>query len=235
MILEILRDYGKAFLWSDGYHFTGVVVTLWLLTASLTIGLVLAIPLAVARASSHKYLRGAVWLYTYIFRGVPLYVQLLIIYSGIYSLGFVRGNALLNGFFRDGMNCAILAFALCTCAYTTEIIAGAIKSIPEGQIEAAKSFGMSPFTLYRRIVIPAALRRALPAYSNEVILMLHSTSLAFTATVPDILKVARDANSATYASFESFSIAGALYATIAFALIWAFRKLERRWLAFVKS
>ena len=96
--------------------------------------------------------------------------------------------------------------------------------------EAAKSFGMSPFTLYRRIIIPAALRRALPAYSNEVILMLHSTSLAFTATVPDILKVARDANSATYASFESFSIAGALYASIAFMLIWIFRKLEHHWL-----
>lgn len=234
MIFEILRDYGKTFLWTDGYHYTGVVITLWLLVASLAIGLALAIPLAVARASNNKVLSGAVWFYTYVFRGVPLYVQLLIIYSGIYSLGFVRGNGLLNGFFREGINCTILAFALCTCAYTTEIIAGAMKSIPEGQVEAAKSFGMSPFTLYTRIIIPVALRRALPAYSNEVILMLHSTSLAFTATVPDILKVARDANSATYASFESFSIAGALYAAIAFALIWVFRKLERHWLAFVK-
>jgi histidine transport system permease protein len=235
MIVEILRDYGKAFLWTDGYHYTGVVITLWLLVASLSIGLALAIPLAVARASNDKVLSGAVLFYTYIFRGVPLYVQLLIIYSGIYSLSYIRGNELLNGFFREGINCTILAFALCTCAYTTEIIAGAIKSIPVGQVEAAKSFGMSPFTLYRRIIIPAALRRALPAYSNEVILMLHSTSLAFTATVPDILKVARDANSATYASFESFSIAGALYATIAFALIWAFRNLERRWLSFLKT
>lgn len=234
MILEILHDYGKAFLWSDGYHYSGVLVTLWLLAASSLCGLLLAIPLSVARASKNAYLRGPVALYTYIFRGVPLYVQLLIIYSGIYGLSFVRGTPLLNSFFKDGMHCAILAFALCTCAYTTEILAGAIRAVPQEQIEAAQAFGMSKFGLYRRVILPAALRRSLPAYGNEVILMLHSTSLAFTATVPDILKVARDANSATYASFESFAIAGALYAAIAFTLVWTFRRLERRWLAFLR-
>jgi histidine transport system permease protein len=93
---------------------------------------------------------------------------------------------------------------------------------------------MSSFTLYRRVILPSALRRALPYYSNEVILMLHSTTLAFTATVPDILKVARDVNSATYASFEAFGIAGALYAVIVFALVWLFRRGEQRWLAFLK-
>ncbi len=234
MIFEIIRDYGKAFLYSDGYHYSGVVMTIWLLTAASILGLLLAIPLATARASKSIYLRGPVAAYTYIFRGVPLYVQLLIIYSGIYGLSFVRGTPLLNSFFKEGINCAILAFTLCTCAYTTEILAGAIRSVPHGQIEAAQAFGMTKFQLYRRIIIPAALRRALPGYSNEVILMLHSTSLAFTATVPDILKVARDANSATYASFEAFSIAGVLYASIAFVLVWAFRRLEKHWLAFLK-
>lgn len=234
-MIGILQDYWKPFLWTDGYHLTGVAMTLWLLVASSAIGFLLALPLSVARAAANPLVRGPVWLYTFVFRGVPLYVQLLIMYNGVYSLEIVRGNFFLNAFFREGINCTILAFALCTCAYTTEIIAGAIRSIPHGQIEAARAFGMSNFTLYRRIVIPAALRIALPAYSNEVILMLHTTSLAFTATVPEILKVARDVNSATYASFTAFGIAAVLYAAIAFTLIWLFHRVERRWLFYLKA
>ncbi len=96
------------------------------------------------------------------------------------------------------MNCTILAFALNTCAYTTEIFAGAIRNIAHGEVEAAKAYGLSGWKLYAFVIMPSALRRSLPYYSNEVILMLHSTTVAFTATVPDILKVARDANSATF-------------------------------------
>ncbi|HFT7995862.1 TPA: ABC transporter permease subunit, partial [Pseudomonas aeruginosa] len=121
-----------------------------------------------------------------------------------------------------------------TCAYMTEIFAGAIRNTPHGEVEAARAYGMGGFTLYRRIVLPSALRRALPYFSNEVILMLHSTSVAFTATVPDLLKVARDVNSATYAPFLSFGIAGALYAGTAFLLIWLFRRGELRWLAYLR-
>jgi histidine transport system permease protein len=149
-------------------------------------------------------------------------------------LTVVREQPLLDAFFREGINCTLLAFALNTCAYTTEIFAGAIRTTPYGEIEAARAYGMSSFTLYRRIILPSALRRALPYYSNEVILMLHSTSLAFTATVPDILKVARDVNSATYASFEAFGIAAVLYALIVFTLVWLFRRCELCWLAFLK-
>jgi histidine transport system permease protein len=96
------------------------------------------------------------------------------------------------------------------------------------------AYGMSRFTLYRRIILPSALRRALPSYSNEVILMLHATTLAFTATVPDILKVTRDVNSATYQSFHAFGVAALLYAGIVFTLVFAFRKLEAHWLAFLR-
>lgn len=234
-MIDILHEYWRAYLFTDGYSITGAAMTLWLLIVSLSIGFVLAVPLAVARASDNPCLRGPVWFYTYVFRGVPLYVQLLIIYSGIYNLEFVRSSELFGPFFREGINCAILAFALCTCAYTTEIFAGAIRSIPHGQVEAARACGMSAFTLYRRIVIPQALRLALPVYSNEVVLMLHATTLAFTVTVPDILKVARDVNSATYASFEAFSIAAVLYAVIAFTLIALFRVAERRLIAFVRA
>ena len=122
-----------------------------------------------------------------------------------------------------------------TSAYTTEIFAGAMRSIPHGEIEAARAFGMSNYTLYRHIIIPSALRRAIPAYSNEVILILHATPIAFTATVPEILKVARDVNSATYASFEAFGIAAMLYAIISFGIVWAFKNMERKWLGFLET
>lgn len=233
-MIEIIQEYWKAYLWHDGYHISGVAMSLWLLVVSLSAGFVISVPLSVARVSKNPLIRGPVWLYTYVFRGTPLYVQLLILYTGVYSLDAVREQPLLDAFFREGINCTLLAFALNTCAYTTEIFAGAIRATQYGEIEAARAYGMSSFTLYRRIILPSALRRALPYYSNEVILMLHSTTLAFTATVPDILKVARDVNSATYASFEAFGIAAVLYAVIVFVLVWLFRRCELRWLAFLK-
>lgn len=233
-MIEIIDTYWRAFLWTDGRAFSGLAVTLWLLVVSVGVGFVVSIPLAVARVSPKRYIAGPVWLFTYVFRGTPLYVQLLLIYSGIYSLESVRSVDLLNAFFRSGYNCTILAFILNTVAYTTEMFAGAIKATYYGEIEAARAYGMSNFTLYRRIIIPGALRRALPAYSNEVILMLHATSLAFTATVPDILKVARDANAATYKSFQAFGIAGLMYLAITFALVALFRRAERRWLGHLR-
>lgn len=186
------------------------------------------------RVSSNKFIRYPIWLYTYVFRGTPLYVQLLVFYSGMYSLEIVRGTDFLNAFFRSGLNCTILALTLNTCAYTTEIFAGAIRSVPHGEIEAANAYGFSRFKLYTCIILPSALRTALPAYSNEVILMLHSTALAFTATVPDVLKIARDINSATYQPFYAFGIAAVIYRCVSFVLIGLFRKAEKRWLAHVK-
>ncbi len=231
---EIMKDYWKAYLWFDGYQLSGVAMTLWLLVVAIALGGLLSVALSVARVSRNPLIRGPVWFYTYVFRGTPLYIQLLILYSGIYSLQMVREQPVLDAFFREGINCTLLAFALNTCAYTTEIFAGAIRATPYGEIEAGRAYGMSPFTLYRRIILPSALRRALPYYSNEVILMLHSTTLAFTATVPDLLKIARDVNSETYSSFEAFGIAAVLYALMVFALVWLFRRCEMRWLAFLK-
>ena len=231
---EIIQEYWKSYLWFDGYQLSGVAMTLWLLVASIAIGGTLAVPLAVARVSRNPLLRIPVWFYTYVFRGTPLYIQLLILYTGISSLQIVRDQPALDAFFREGINCTLLAFALNTCAYTTEIFAGAIRATPYGEIEAGRAYGMSEFTLYRRIILPSALRRSLPFYSNEVILMLHSTTLAFTATVPDLLKVARDVNSATYSSFEAFGLAAVLYAVMVFTLVWVFRRCENRWLAFLQ-
>jgi histidine transport system permease protein len=233
-MIEIIQEYWKNYLFTDGYRITGLAITMWLLVVSIGLGFCLSVPLAVARVSKNKLLSRSVWLYTYVFRGTPLYVQLLLCYTGLYSLQVVRDHVMLAEFFRSGMNCTLLAFTLNTCAYTTEIFAGAIKATPYGEIEAARAYGMSGFTLYRRVILPSALRRALPYYSNEVILMLHATTVAFTATVPDILKIARDVNSATYQSFEAFGLAALLYLVISFALVWLFRRAEHRWLAYLR-
>ena len=233
-MIELIRQYWQQYLFGTLGHPTGLVVTLWLTAASVGLGFVLAVPLSVARASTNRWLSVPVSFYTYIIRGTPLYVQLLLLYSGVYTLDTVRATPFLNAFFRDAFNCTILAFTLNTGAYTTEIFAGAIKATPHGEIEAARAYGMSNFTLYRCIILPSALRRALPAYSNEVILMLHATTLAATATVPDLLKVARNASSEYYLPFVAYGIAAALYLCVSSTLIWFFRKAERKWLAYLR-
>jgi histidine transport system permease protein len=232
-MIQIIETYWRPFLYSDGYNMTGLAMTLWLLVISLIIGFCLALPLAIARNAKNPLIWGPVWFYTFLFRGTPLYVQLLIIYTGFYSLSFVHNTAPLAYFFKQGIYCTLLAFGLNTGAYTTEIFAGAIRDTSFGEVDAGRSLGMSRVTLYRRIIIPGALRRALPVYSNEVVLMLHATTLAFTATVPDILKVANDAYSATYNPFAAFSVAALIYLCISFVLIFAFRKAEAHFLGFL--
>lgn len=229
-MIYIIQHYWQALLYSNGYGMTGMAMTLWLLVVSCTFGFCMALPLAIARNSKNPLIWGPVWVYGFIFRGTPLYVQLLLIYSGVYGLHFVRDTPFLADFFKSAINCTLLSFALNTGAYTTEIFYGAIRDTPYGEVEAGRAYGMSGFTLYRRIIIPSALRRALPMYSNEVILMLHATTLAFTATVPDILKVTNDAYIATYDPFNAFGLAAVLYACISFTLIFLFRKAERRFL-----
>ncbi len=231
-MLDIIIEYWRNYLYSDGFKMTGLAVTLWMLVLSMSIGFCLAVPLGVARVSQRRWLANLVGTYTWLFRGTPLYVQLLFFYSGVYSLHIVKDTEFLNLFFREGFNCTILAFVLNTCAYTTEIIAGSIRATPPGEIEAARAYGMSDFKLYWRIILPGSLRRALPALSNEVIFMLHGTSVAFAATVPDLLKVARDVNAETFRSFEAFGIAGLLYLSVTFALVALFRKAEQRWLSY---
>ncbi|NBA98286.1 ABC transporter permease [Pseudomonas sp. R5(2019)] len=232
-MIELIQQYGPAFLYHDGAGLSGVAMTLWLFILSIVLGFFISIPLALARVSRHFWLRWPVEFYTYVFRGTPLYIQLLICYTGLYGLEVVRNTALLDEFFRNALNCTVLAFVLNTCAYTVEIFAGAIRNIPHGEIEAARAYGLYGWRLNLFVVVPAALRRSIPAYSNELILMLHATSLAFTATVADILKVARDANAATFMTFEAFGLAALLYMLLSFVLVGLFRLAERRWMRFL--
>lgn len=234
-MIDIISQYWPQYLGIDNLpQLSGLTMTLWILVTTLVIAFVMSIPLAILRASSSKYINRPVQLYTFIFRGSPLYVQLLIVYTGIYSLGFVRSTPSLADFFSSGLNCVIAVFSINACAYLTEVLAGSIRAIPAGEIEAGRAFGFSRVSIYTKIILPSALRRGLPYYSNEVIILLHSTSIAFTASVPELLKVARDVNSATYASFTAFGTAAVFYAIVAMLLMLGFRLLERRWLAFLK-
>ena len=214
---------------------SGLWLTAQLTVLSLVAGLILAIPLAVLRISPRRAVSGPVWVFTYFFRGTPMLVQLLLIYYGLGQFEWIQaqwqaGNAFWL-IFREPYGCALVTFTLNTCAYTTEILAGALRTTPHGEIEAAQACGMSRLTMLRRILIPGALRRALPAYSNEAIFMLHGTAIASTVTLMDLTGAARNAYSQHFAPFEAFIFAGLLYLTLTFALVGLFRLAERRYLA----
>src|SRR3990167_2002622 len=181
----------------------GVLVTLKILLISLGFGLLLAIPLGLMRVSKQPWVNFPAWLYTYVMRGTPMLVQLFLIYYGLAQFESVRASALWP-YLSNATFCACLAFAINTSAYSAEILAGSLKTIPPGEIEAAKAVGMSRSKLYRRILLPSALRRALPQYSNEVIMMLHTTSLASIVTLIDITGAARTISSQYYLPFEAF-------------------------------
>ncbi|AEF22604.1 ABC transporter permease [Pseudomonas fulva] len=213
-------------------YFGGVLVTLKLLAIALFFGLLLAIPLALMRTSRSPWINGPAWLYTYVIRGTPMLVQLFLVYYGLAQFEAVR-ESVLWPYLSNATFCACVAFAINTSAYSAEILAGSLKATPHGEIEAAKAMGMSRAKLYRRILLPSALRRALPQYSNEVIMMLHTTSLASIVTLIDITGAARTVSSQYYLPFEAFITAGLFYLCLTFILVRLFKVAERRWLAYL--
>lgn len=211
-----------------GVYFEGLLLTIELTALSLLIGLAIAIPLAIMLTSKNVFLSGPVRFYVYIFRGTPLLIQMFIIYYGLGQFEFLKGTFLWERFFSHAYFCALFAFALNTGAYTTEILRGAIVSTPFGEVEAAKSVGMSKFKAMRRIILPSAFRRAIPAYGNEVIFMLHGSSLASVITLADITGAARLINSRFYSPYEAFLTAAAFYLVVTFAIVWLFKLIEKR-------
>jgi len=207
----------------------GAWVTLQLLGLALAIGVAGALPLAVLRSLPSPWVWRPVWAFTYVVRGTPLLVQLFLLYYGLAQFEAVR-DSVFWPWLRSAWFCAVAAFAVNTCAYTTEILHGAIKAVPHGEVEAARAYGMSRWTTFRRIVLPSACRRALPAYSNEVVLMLHGTALASVVTLHDLTGVAREVNSIHYLPFEAFITAALCYLAITVVLVAAFHAAERRWL-----
>ena len=227
----MILDYNV--IWENlPLYFGGALVTLKVLLISLFFGLMLAIPLALMRVSRSPLINFPAWLYTYVIRGTPMLVQLFLIYYGLAQFEFIR-DSFMWPYFSSATFCACLAFAINTSAYTAEILAGSLKATPPGEIEAAKAMGMSRAKLYRRILLPSALRRALPQYSNEVIMMLHTTSLASIVTLIDITGAARTVSSQYYMPFEAFITAGLFYLALTFILVRLFKLAERRWLGYM--
>ena len=215
-------------------YLSGLVVTVQLVFWSLAIGLALAIPLAILRMSANPLVNGPVWAFTYFFRGTPLLVQMFLLYYGLGQMQFMIDLSQSLPFLKSAYWYALIAFTLNTCAYTTEIIRGAIAGTPYGEIEAARACGMSRLLTYRRVILPSAFRRALPAYSNEVIFMLHGSALASVITIIDLTGAARIVASRYYNPFEAFIAVGVLYFCITFALVGGFKLLEQRWFAHLR-
>ncbi|MCG7599269.1 ABC transporter permease [Halomonas sp. McH1-25] len=215
------------------YYAEGLVTTVQLVFLSLIIGLVMAVPLAIARGSRRKWIKLPIFFYTYVFRGTPLLIQLYIIYYGVVFIEGIQDTWLWL-ILEEPFYPALIAFTLNTAAYTTEIFHGAIKATSKGEIEAARAYGMSRGLMMRRIVLPSAFRRALPAYGNEVIFMLHASAIASVVTIMDLTGAARLVYARYYAPFDAFLFVAALYLCLTFAILYLFRYLEKRMLAHLR-
>lgn len=206
---------------------SATVTTIELLILSLVFGMCLSIPIALARLSRNPLLWMPAYGYIFFFRGSPLLIQLFLIYYGLGQFEFVR-ESFLWPIFRQGYWCAIIALTLNTAGYTAEILRGAIQGVPHGEIEAGRACGMSRILLFRRIVAPKALRLVLPAYSNEVILMLQATSLASLVTVVDLMGAASNIVNRSFALYEIYITAGLIYLVMTYAIAWGFKRVEHR-------
>ena len=206
----------------------GATLTLELTALSVIAGLIVAIPLGIARSSSLWYVRSLPYAYIFFFRGTPLLIQLFLVYYGLSQFDVVR-ESVLWPYLRSPFWCAVITMTLHTAAYIAEILRGAIQAIPPGEIEAARALGMSRFKTLVHIVLPRAARIGLPAYSNEVILMLKASSLASTVTLLELTGMTRTIIARTYQTVDMFLIAGVIYLVMSFVLIQGFKLLER-WL-----
>lgn len=193
----------------------GLSLTLQLIVGSLALGALVAFAVALLRLSGNRVVETLAAAYVFVFRGTPLLVQIFLVYYGLGQFEFIR-DSILWPILREPYWCAILALTLNTGAYTSEVLRGAILSVPQGQVEAARACGMSRALAFRRIVLPVAIRQMLPAYGNEVILMVKATSLASTITLMEVTGIARRMIAQTFAVFELFIVAGAIYLVLNF-------------------
>ena len=207
---------------------SAAVITLKLLSASLIIGLFIGLLFAILRLSKNYIINKFAYAYSYVFRGTPLLVQIFIIYYGLGQIEYFR-TTFLWVIFKEPYWCAIIAFALNTGAYTSEILRSAFQTIKPGIIEAGKSLGISNKIIFYKIQIPVAIRQSLPAYGNEIILMMKGTSLASTVTLMDITGVAKHIVSTTYKPLEIFITAGGIYLFMTFLIHNLIKYLEKKY------
>ena len=207
---------------------SAAVVTLKLLSLSLFFGLFIGLLFAILRLNKNPIINKFAYGYSYVFRGTPLLVQIFIIYFGLGNIEYFR-STFLWVVFKEPYWCAIIAFALNTGAYTSEILRSAFETIKPGIIEAGKSLGIPNKIIFYKIQIPVAIRQSLPAYGNEIILMMKGTSLASTVTLMDITGVAKHIVSTTYKPLEIFIMAGCIYLFMTFLIHSLIKFLEKKY------
>ena len=199
--------------------------TLLLLLASLPIGFILSLIFALGRVSKNKFLSKTIEYYIFIIRGTPLLVQIYLIYFGLGSIKVIR-DSFLWIILKEPFWCGVLALTINTVAYGSEIFRGGIQNVSQGQIESGKSLGFSRIGLFRKIIFPIALRRVLPTYGNELILMVKATSLISLTTYMEMTGVARRLMAITWAPVEAFLAAGILYLFLNFLMVQFIKYLE---------
>ena len=207
---------------------SAALITLKLLSVSLIIGLFIGLLFAILRLNKNIFINKFAYGYSYLFRGTPLLVQIFIIYFGLGQIEYLRTTFLWT-ILREPYWCAIIAFALNTGAYTSEILRSAFQTIKPGIIEAGKSLGISSKIIFYKIQIPIAIRQSLPAYGNEIILMMKGTSLASTVTIMDLTGVAKYIISTTFRPVEVFIVAGGIYLFMTFIIHNLIKFLEKKY------
>ena len=204
------------------------LITLKLLSASLIVGLFIGLLFAILRLNKNIFMNKFAYGYSYLFRGTPLLVQIFIIYYGLGNIEYLR-TTVLWVILKEPYWCAIIAFSLNTGAYTSEILRSAFQTIKPGIMEAGKSLGIPSKVIFYKIQIPIAIRQSLPAYGNEIILMLKGTSLASTVTLMDITGVAKYIISTTFKPIEVFIVAGGIYLFMTFIIHNVIKYLEKKY------
>jgi len=205
---------------------TGLTIQLTLI--SLFFGIFVGIFFAVLRMSRNKFFYYISYYYSYIFRGTPLLVQIFIIYFGLGQVEWIR-ESFLWVLLKEPYSCAILAFTLNTGAYSSEIFRSAFETINQGVLEAAKGLGLSNLPIFFKIKLPIAIKQSLPAYGNEMILMLKGTALASTVTLLDLTGVAKHIISTTFRPIEVFIVAGSIYLLMTFIIHNFIKFLEKKY------
>ncbi len=207
-------------------HATKLTIELTLL--SLFFGIFVGIFFALLRISKSKILYFISYYYSYVFRGTPLLVQIFIIYFGLAQIEWVR-ESFLWILLKEPYACAILAFTLNTGAYSSEIFRSAFETINKGVVEAATGLGLNKVNIFFKVKLPIAIKQSLPAYGNEMILMLKGTSLASTVTLLDLTGVAKHIISTTFRPIEVFIVAGSIYLLMTFIIHNIIKLLEKRY------
>ncbi len=206
----------------------GIRLTLYLTFSGYAVALILGLIAALGRISKNPFLRTIATLYVEVVRGIPLLVQLYYVFAVIspFLMGVFPG---FEPFFRDEVNMAIAAMGFCYGAYLAETYRAGIESIPRGQMEAARSLGMSYLQAMRYVILPQAIRVVLPPLGNDFIAMLKDSSLASAIGVRELTLWTKNRSAATFRALPHWTIAALLYLIMTLGLSILVRYIERRW------